>query len=143
MSNKFHEIIGRHAEQLGVNLKVDNERMISAMFDMGEGRTQRVLVLHHPSEDGTKDIVEIASAVLDLSGMPDQQIGAAMALKLLRENDSTLCASWAIDKVGGCHLVAMGNWWLDEMDADEFGTTLYGVAAMADNLERQLGVDNF
>ncbi len=75
--------------------------------------------------------------------MPDQQPDASMALKLLRENDKTRCASWVIDNVGGCHLVAMGNWWLDEMDTDEFGTTLYGVAAMADNPEQQPGVDNF
>jgi len=143
MSNKFHEIITKHADALGLNIRYDNEQLISVMFDMEGGRSQRVVVMHHPSESGNSDIVEIGSAVLDVSSMPDQQIGTEMALRLLRENDKSLCAGWALDKVGGCHLVAMGNWWLDDLDTEEFATTLFGVAHMADGLESQLGVDNF
>lgn len=142
--SKFLTTMRQHAEKLGLNLHEENERVMSAMFDMGEGRSQRVLILHHPSENGQNDIVEIASAVLDLESMPEQQVGAEMALKLLRENDQRLCAGWAIDRNKGApHLVAMANWWLDEMDAEEFQTSLFNVAGMADALEEQLGVDNY
>lgn len=144
MANKFFEAIKQHADKLEITLNEDNESICSVMFDMGEGRSQRVIICHHPSKDGSNDLVEISSAVLDLASMPDNKIGLEMATKLLRENDASLCANWAIDKGSdSCHLVATARWWLDEMDTEEFEVSLFNVALMADQLESTLGVDNF
>lgn len=144
MSNKFISTITDYAEKLEITLNQENDHLFSLVFDMGEGRSQKVIIVHHEREADQSDIVEIASAVLKLDDLPDKKLGQDMAMKLLRENDTSLGANWAIDEAeDSSHLVAMANWFLDDMDLEEFELSVYNVAGMADALESQLGVDNF
>lgn len=144
MSSKFIDTVMGYAEKLEITINQENEHLLSMMFDMGEGRSQKVIIYHHERGEDQSDVVEIASAVLKVDDLPDAKVGQEMATKLLRENDHSLGAKWAIDKSeDSSHLVAMANWFLDDMDLEEFELSLYNVAFMADNLESQLGVDNY
>lgn len=144
MSNKFINTVTDYAEKLEITLTQENDHFFSFLFNMGEGRSQKVVIYHHEREKDKSDIVEIASAVLKIDELPDKKIGQDMAMKLLRENDSSLGAKWAVDANDeSSHLVAMANWFLDDMDLEEFEMSVYSVAGMADALESQLGVDHF
>jgi len=144
--SKFLKVINSHAEKLGwQSLDELNERTIRMGFDMGEGRTQTLIITHYPSEDeNMSDAVEIASAVMKMDGLPDGKIGKAMSEKLLRENSTMAFANWAIqDTADGPYLVAISGWMLDDLDPEELDFAANIVSGVADRMEESLGVDNF
>lgn len=142
MSELFKKTIRKLGKELSWSIVEDSDRVMSMLFDMGEGRVQRVMFFHHLV--GEAELVAISSAVLKMDGMPDNKIGHDMAARLLRENDHYAFGNWAIDGEGeDAHLIATARWWLDDLDKEEFEASVLSVSGMADGLEKTLGVDNF
>ncbi|TQV70180.1 hypothetical protein FKG94_21915 [Exilibacterium tricleocarpae] len=128
------------------SLQQVSERFLRLGFNMGEGRTQMVIIIHYPDDDQQNNgVIEVSSAVVKMDGMPDGKLGAEMARKLLRENASYGFANWAIQDIPseGRYLIATSGWLLDELDLDELKLAVHIVAKMADDMEKTLGVDNF
>ncbi|CAA0085103.1 Uncharacterised protein [BD1-7 clade bacterium] len=143
MSQQFHNTINQHTAALGWTTDTEGEDLISLLFDMGEGRSQRVVIAHHDLGNGTQ-IVEVSSAVLKMDGLPNHQLGREMAITLLKENAQKPFSNWAIDGEGEtAHLVATSRWLLSDLDKEELHHAVVIVAGMADRLEEQLGVDHF
>lgn len=143
MSN-FVDIIGEHAKKIGWEaINQLDETTIVLPFDMGDNRSQNVIISHYPQEESS-DFVEITSAVIKMDGFPDGKLGKEMAEKLLRENCSMALVNWAIDETSeGAYLVARSGWMLDDLDAEELEMAVGIVSNVADNMESSLGVDNF
>ena len=144
--SKFLEIMKSHIDQLGwQSVEQVNDRVLRMGFDMGEGRSQTVIMTHYPSENESQsDVVEVASAVVKMDGFPDGKLGKSMAEKLLRENSTMAFANWAIEQTSdGPYLVAMSGWMLDDLDAEELDFAANIVSGVADQMEATLGVDNF
>ncbi|MDA7723109.1 hypothetical protein N8862_01560 [Pseudomonadales bacterium] len=143
--SKFLDTIVSHANQLEWTLEKLSDARLRLSFNMGEGRSQNVLISHYPNGDeDSSDLVEIASAALKMDGFPDGKLGAEMAKKLLKQNATTAFSSWAIeDTEDGPYLVAMSGWMLDDLDAEEFELAALIVANAADEMEGTLGIDNF
>lgn len=140
----FVNKITEYSHQLEWNLDQVSDSCFRMLFDMGEGRSQGVLIMLYEGEDGAPSWVEVSSAVMNLDGMPDGQLGAKKAQELLRENADMAFAKWAVADHGDAkHLVAVSNWRLEDMDCEELDVAVHIVAKRADDLESQLGVDNF
>ena len=135
-----------HIETLGwQSVEQLSERTLRMGFDMGEGRSQMVLITHYPTEsEDSSDVVEVASAVVKMDGFPDGKLGKSMSEKLLRENSTMAFANWAIQETpDGPYLVAMSGWMLDDLDPEELDFAVHIVSGVADKMEESLGVDNF
>jgi len=141
----YLEKMKSHIDELGwQSVEQLSERTLRMGFDMGEGRTQTVLITHYPTEGTGSDAVEVASAVIKMDGFPDGKLGKAMSEKLLRENATMAFANWAIQETGdGPYLVAMSGWLLDDLDAEELDFAVHIVSGVADRMEESMGVDNF
>jgi len=142
MSELFLKKIPALLQEIGWSCNTEDPETLSMMFDMGEGRSQKVVFFYHTSGDA--QLVAISSAVLQMDGLPDNQIGTEMAANLLRQNEEFAFANWAVDGEGeDAYLIATSRWWLDDLDKEELEASVLAVAKMADDMEKTLGVDNF
>lgn len=144
----FTKKIEAYASELGwiQGLRKENDRVFRFNYNMGEGRSQMVLICYHCSDENPdKGIVEVSSPAMKMDGLPGGKLGAQMAEKLLRENGRSIFTNWAIEDLPseGRYLIATSRWLIEGLDAEELDIAANVVAAAADKMEKTLGVDNF
>lgn len=136
------EFLTQMADKSGLKIEDQGPENVTVLFDMGEGRSQRVWVRALGTDAGDNLIVGFFSPVLQVP--QGEMIGQKAANELLRENATLAHGAWAIQKTkDGEYLVAFDTQIAQTMDPKEFEASVRAMAAVADLKEKDLGHDLF
>ncbi len=118
------------------------ETLVAIRCDLPEGRTQTVWVRHVGKDPLDNTIVSISSPAMKMGR--GQFLSQKQANDLLRQNTRLYHSAWAIENVeGDDYLVMFDTQIAETMDTQEFAASVRVTAVMADDLEAQMGRDNF
>ena len=139
----FTNKILEYGNELGWQLSVNSETSISISFDMGEGRSQLVLIFL-TGEIAEQPIVQISSPAANLEDIGDKMDQEFMN-DLLRLNAQAANYGWAIETIEGegDYLIAASDQILSTIDVGELRSSVYAVAFAADQMEETFGLDRF
>lgn len=140
----FADAIEKMCGEIGFNIGRQNDDVATVSFDMGDDRDQTVWITPMGTNPDDELVISITSPALNMSDMPDIMLGQKTANNLLRENAQLFTGSWAVEELGeDTYLVAVDTQIMSTCDPEELRASILTVAHMADNLEKQMGVDNF
>ena len=118
------------------------ETLVAIRCELPEGRSQVVWVRLIGRDPLGNTIVSFASPALKMGG--GQFLNQKKANDLLRQNTQLYHSTWAIDSVEGDDYLVMYDTQIAEtMDAQEFAASVRASAVLADEMEKQLGQDDF
>lgn len=139
----FTEKIALYSKELDWGITINSEHNISMVFDMGEGRSQRVFMFL-AGEVGGAPIVEITSPAADIKELGDK-LDQDLMNELLKLNSKALNYGWTIETIDAEseYLCATSDQLLNSMDIGELQVAVYAVAGAADEMETRFGLDNF
>ena len=139
----FTEKIALYCKELDWGITIDSERSISMVFDMGEGRSQRVFMFLAGEVAGAP-VVEITSPAAEVKDLGDK-LDQDLMNELLHLNSKALNYGWTIETINADsdYLCATSDQLLDSMDIGELEVAVYAVAGAADEMESRFGLDNF
>ena len=129
-------------EQAGFTVAESDIDSVLLFFDMGKGRSQRVMIRGIGNDKLGQKIIGISSPAMCFPA--NESLGQVTANKLLQENAKSAHGAWAIEVLEDkAYLVMMDTQILDTMQKEELRASIGAVAASADKLENELGEDNF
>jgi len=141
--NDFTNKMLKYAKELDWQLSINSETSISISFDMGEGRSQLVLIFL-TGEIADQKIIQVSSPAAKLEDIGDKMDQEFMN-ELLRLNAASVNYGWAIETIEGegDYLIAASDQILSTIDVGELRAAVYFVAFAADQMEEKFGLDRF
>jgi len=141
--NDFTNKILEHSKELGWQLSINSETSIAISFDMGEGRSQLVLIFL-TGEIAEQKIIQVSSPAAKLEDISDKMDQDFMN-ELLRLNAQAMNYGWSIETIedDGDYLIAASDQILSTIDVGELRAAVYAVAYAADTMEDKFGLDRF
>ncbi len=132
------ENIKKRAEQAGFKVHNHTEDSALLFFDMGNGRSQRVMLRYMGQDSLGQDILGISSPAMEFDkNIPLEQ---SVANRLLQDNSRLAHGAWAIEIYGSsAWLVILDTHIMDTMQDEELTASIRTVISSADNLEREFG----
>jgi len=139
----FTNKVLEYSNELGWQISINSEISTSISFDMGEGRSQLVLIFLS-GEIAEQPIIQVSSPAAKLEDISDKMDQDFMN-ELLRLNSQTVNYGWAVETIedDGDYLIAASDQMLNTMDVGELRSAVYAVAHAADEMEEKFGLDRF
>jgi hypothetical protein len=126
--------VSRHPNGMGVQIP----------FDMGNGRSQMVVVVPIGQAGNGKDVVRFYSPCMVVKKGMFKGLSKAQASDLLKRNANMLWGSFGVAELGDSEgVMVLSNQLVETMDVEEFKMHANYVAIVADEYEREHGQDNF
>ena len=131
------------AGMAGLKLEKLSQTLVAIRCHLNENRTQVVWVSPLGRDQFGNTIIGVSSSASKL-GTRGRHLSQKMANSLLRQNATLAHGAWAIQNIeGDDYLVMMDTQIAETMDTPEFAASVKTTAALADEMEQQLGQDNF
>lgn len=138
----FSDFIKATAAKAGLNIRELNANLIAVPYDMGAGRHQQVFVRAMGKTADGSIIIGFFSPALKMPA--GQMLGQKTANDLLRANIALAHGAWAIERIeNDDYLVVFDTQIAQTMDPEEFRASAGALAAIADEMEKRMGVDAF
>ncbi len=135
-------IIKEKVEEAGFKVADENDDSVLLFFDMGKGRTQRVMLRYLGRDNLEQDIIGISSPALALN--KGELLGEQTANRLLFDNSRMSHGAWALQSFEEkIYLVMLDTQILDTMQKEELISSIKAVISSADQLEKELGDDKY
>lgn len=140
--NPFTNKILEYSKELGWNISINSDTNVSLGFELGEGRSQLV-ILFLAGEIAEQPIIQISSPAANLKDIEDK-LDQDFMNELLRLNANTPNYGWALESIDeGEYLIASSDQMLNTMDLGELRAAVYAVTSAADEMEARFGLDNY
>ena len=125
---------------LGEKFVVDSDGDFKLVRNTTEGRTQVAWVISKTSTYGTMEIREIISPAFKTGGT----LSAAMAQRLLKENDKYKIGAWRIVGEGANQAVYYAIQLSADVDPQSLNAAIRSAVLIADAMEKEIvGTDDF
>ena len=120
------------------------DELLTAAFDMGDGREQHVYIGDFGEAPNGMHIVVFVSPCLRHEGGWFRGMSRDQMLDLLRRNGNQPFANFALMEIAGEEfLVVSATQLLETMEVQEFQACCQSVVSIADGYEKELGKDEF
>jgi len=133
----FSDYVRAVAARAGLRVQQQSDFEVTADFDMGDKRTQRVWIGLVGEDSEGNLIISISSPAHRMR--PGQKLSLEFANQLLCENASLAHGAWAIRKTKEYdYLVMFDTQIVGSMDPEELRASVVAVAARADQMEKKI-----
>lgn len=141
--NDFTNKILKYSKELEWGISINSETNVALSFDMGEDRSQLVMIFL-AGEIAGQQVIQVSSPAANLADIADK-VDQDFLNELLVLNSQASNFGWAIEEIedDGDYLVATSDQLLNTMDVGELRAAVGAVACSADEMEAKFGLDKF